>query len=272
MMVPELMLMWPVDARPRIRVAGQFPLEAAGFPFSYRSQTHALHLHGYAGTIRIAGRSFALAPGTLTLSPAGHDSSYDLPEPGVHWCIHFYPQPRKGRQPAVGLPWVRPLGDLQIDAARRFAHVARLHTQARQGAGRVIHAALALALQELLLWIGLLDQTHPPADESPSHVAVDHVVRIVQQELDRPLRVPELARRVRMSQNYLARLFRRRMGVTLPHFILKRRVEAARLLLATTDLPVKQIGARVGMPDPQHFNKQFRRLTGVSPTAARRRG
>jgi AraC-like DNA-binding protein len=35
------------------------------------------------------------------------------------------------------------------------------------------------------------------------------------------------------------------------------------------DLPMKRIAARVGMPDPQHFNKQFRLLTGLSPSAAR---
>ena len=36
-----------------------------------------------------------------------------------------------------------------------------------------------------------------------------------------------------------------------------------------TNLPVKQVGVRVGMPDPQHFNKQFRHFTGQSPTSYR---
>jgi transcriptional regulator GlxA family with amidase domain len=43
----------------------------------------------------------------------------------------------------------------------------------------------------------------------------------------------------------------------------------ARLLLVTTDLPVGAIAARVGVRDPQYFNKLVRRFLGDSPTAIR---
>ncbi len=265
-------LAWPVDARPRVRVAGQFQMEAKGFPFVYRSPSHALHLHGYDGTIRLMGRDYPLAPGVMTLSPAGLDSSYDLPRPGTHWCIHLDIQPVRHGEVSVRLPVWQPLGDLQMEAARRFAHIARLHATAQQRhrPRNPVAAAIPVALQELLLWTGLLEQPGlAPAGDRPD--PVDHVMSLVQRELHLPLCVPDLARRVHMSQNYLARRFRQRTGTTIPRYILLSRIESARLLLTTTDLPVKEIAARVGMPDPQHFNKQFRHIAGCSPSAARRR-
>ena len=75
-----------------------------------------------------------------------------------------------------------------------------------------------------------------------------------------------------MSQNYLARHFRQRFGQTLPRFFLMCRMNEARRLLETTDLSVKAAAARVGMPDAQHFNKQYRRFIGMSPTATRAAG
>ena len=86
-------LAWPVTARAQVQLAGLFPLQARGFAFVYRSPSHAIHLHEYAGTIRLSGKDYPLEPGTLTVSPANEDSSYDLPRPGVHWCVHFDPQP-----------------------------------------------------------------------------------------------------------------------------------------------------------------------------------
>ena len=41
----------------------------------------------------------------------------------------------------------------------------------------------------------------------------------------------------------------------------------ARHLFETSDLPVKDVAAAVGIPDPQYFNKQFRRINGMSPTS-----
>ena len=57
--------------------------------------------------------------------------------------------------------------------------------------------------------------------------------------------------------------------MTIPHRLIARRVEHARYLLESTDLPIWRVAERVGIPDPQHFNKTVRRLTGTSPSAIR---
>ena len=40
-------------------------------------------------------------------------------------------------------------------------------------------------------------------------------------------------------------------------------------LSAATALTIQEIGCAVGIPDPQYFNKQFRKVTGLSPSRYR---
>jgi AraC-like DNA-binding protein len=252
-----------------------------GFDHEYLSQTHALHLHDYHGTLRLgprAGPNFhdvPLTPGTLTLTPAGVPSSYDLRAPGTHYCVHFPPiSPPSGEALAVTLSVTRSLTLRYAEAVHRFQHIIRCHTRAvtdRAADRTVFDSAASVALQELLVWAGLLDTESPRADVSAAARAVERVTAYIDQHLHEAMSADELARVAGLSQNYLARLFRREMGMTIPRFVAGRRVALAKLLLQTTDLPIKLIGARAGYPDPQHFNKLFRAVAGVSPSKYRSR-
>ena len=104
---------------------------------------------------------------------------------------------------------------------------------------------------------------------SESQQAINKLLEMVHRNLDQNLRVEELAQKVQLSQNYLAKQFKQRMGKTIPRYILESRINRAKLLLQTTNLPVKQIAAQVGLPDAQHFNKQFRNITGQAPSQLR---
>ena len=127
-------------------------------------------------------------------------------------------------------------------------------------------------MQELLLTLALLEpEEQTPAEPTSSRVekAMLTLLELIDLRLKEVLAIPELAEASGLSQNYLARAFRRRYGMPVPHFILLRRVELARHLLTTSELTVKQVAHEVGLPDVQHFNKQFRRLAGMSPSAYR---
>lgn len=234
---------------------------------TYQSRTHALHLHEYQGTIRIKDQNHPLQPGTVTLSPAHHVTRYDLPKPGRHWCIHFHTV--RTVKPVVKLPlYVSSISPI-IDFAGRMAHIASLHASSMDNI--IAQTAASLALQELLLFLAYR-QSHTTKNNptSESQQSIDRLLELIQGNLDQTLRVETLAHKVDLSQNYLARHFKARMGMTIPAYILQARIQRAMLLLQTTNLPIKQIASQVGIPDAQHFNKQFRRLTGQSPSACRK--
>ena len=260
---------WPARELPGVVTASMFPLDDRGFGHAYRTPTHAVHLHDYVGTIRLRDRDFSLTPGTLTLSPAGEDSSYDLSRPGTHWCVHFDPA-TSSDGPLIRLPLVVTLGARAPEAAARFARVARLHQLAQRAGSHPASAiAASVAMAELLHWVGLLDLT-TDASTFNRDAVVERIVEYVDRNLPFAHNAQRLAETVGLSQNYLARLFHRHTGMTVARYKLSRRVEHAKLLLRSSLLPVKQIAIRIGLPDAQQFNKQFRSITGMSPSAYRR--
>lgn len=267
--VPLGVLRWPLGALPRVIRAGIYPLSDQGFTHHYhQGSSHALHLYGYFARMRHGGVEVNLQPGDFTFSPRGGNTSYHLPQPGQHYCIHFEPA-RRNAAPDVALPLHAALGPWREGAERRVMTVVRHLAGAVPDAHA--QAAASAALLELLLWMARHHQAPgAPVAGARALQAVERAAMLLERRLDAPLNVPQLAREVELSQNYLARLFRQRFGMTIPRYFLQRRMQWARDLLLLTDMPVSRVAEYVGMPDPQHFNKQFRRIVGQNPTSVRR--
>jgi AraC family transcriptional regulator len=83
------------------------------------------------------------------------------------------------------------------------------------------------------------------------------------------LRTAELARAIGISSPHLTRLFKQQVGVSIRQYAMQIRLHSARILLATTALPVKQVSHEVGIPDPSNFVRHFKKHFGVSPSAYR---
>jgi transcriptional regulator GlxA family with amidase domain len=92
----------------------------------------------------------------------------------------------------------------------------------------------------------------------------------IDRELAQPIAVADLARRFRLSHNHLTRLFRSHLGRTVVAWLRHRRAERARELLLHSDLPLAEIGRRVGLSDAQRLNKVLRGEFGQSPRQLRR--
>jgi AraC-like DNA-binding protein len=85
------------------------------------------------------------------------------------------------------------------------------------------------------------------------------------------LSLRDVAREVGMTPGHLTTVVRRRTGRTVQEWIIERRMAEARRLLADTDLPVREVATRVGVPDPGYFSRLFSRTHGTSPRKWRAR-
>lgn len=94
---------------------------------------------------------------------------------------------------------------------------------------------------------------------------VVEVVAVLERTYASPPSVRELADAVGVSACHLQHLFKRELRVSLTAFIRQRRLDAAAVLLATSDEYVSQIGVAVGIHDPANFNHAFKRQFGVAP-------
>lgn len=249
----------PLEILPRIAVAGQFLLADRDFSTIHQGRTHALHLHGYTGEMQLAGRRIGIAPGDITLSPAGLPSSYDLAAPGAHWCIHI--EAADGEGEGTGAPIALHLPGCAA-LRERFAHVGGLFATASDP---IAHIAARLAAQELLLT--LARRTDPLPEDDAAARAAEYIDRHFHEAIG----VRDIAVAAGRAPAYLARLFRSRFGTTVPHRLLQRRAEHARFLLESTDLPIWRVAERCGVADAQRFNKMVRSLLGASPSAVRAR-
>jgi len=92
------------------------------------------------------------------------------------------------------------------------------------------------------------------------------VFAVIERRFPEPLSLRDVAREVNLSAGHLTTVVRRRTGRTVQEWIVDRRMTAARRLLAGSDLPVGEIGRRVGYPDPGYFARVFGQVHGVSPT------
>jgi transcriptional regulator GlxA family with amidase domain len=98
---------------------------------------------------------------------------------------------------------------------------------------------------------------------------LDAAARIVASEYARPLRIEEVAHRVAISPRQLQRVFPEVCGLGFRAYLTRIRMCHAANLLATTDLPVKEVGRQVGYAEASQFSKAFKRIHHVSPSQAR---
>lgn len=88
--------------------------------------------------------------------------------------------------------------------------------------------------------------------------------------LHEPLRLRDLAALESMSVRTFTRRFREEVGVSPGQWLTRQRVERARHLLESTDLPVDRIARDSGFGTPQSLRTHLQTVIGVTPTAYRR--
>jgi transcriptional regulator GlxA family with amidase domain len=88
--------------------------------------------------------------------------------------------------------------------------------------------------------------------------------------LDEPLALDRLAAHAAMSVRTFTRRFRAETGQSPHTWLAARRVERARRLLETTDLPVERVAAEAGFGTAASLRLHLRSAIGVSPGAYRR--
>lgn len=92
----------------------------------------------------------------------------------------------------------------------------------------------------------------------------------LQEHLDEPVTIEDLAARSAMSPRTFARRFTDSVGTTPYQWLLRQRVALAQRLLEGTDLPVEAVAERSGMGSAVNLRKHFQRLVHTSPQAYRR--
>ncbi len=111
-----------------------------------------------------------------------------------------------------------------------------------------------------------------PILSAESHITdprIRTMIEYLRNNLHRNLSLAIMARAVNLSESRLRCLFSEVTGLPLAYYIKLLRLEAARQLLATEYLTVKEVMAKTGIKDSSHFNRDFKSAYGVTPSQYR---
>ena len=72
--------------------------------------------------------------------------------------------------------------------------------------------------------------------------------------------------------HYLSHLFSSEEGLTIEKFIIRQKVERAKELIGYGELSMAQVAEQLDYSSPAHLSRQFRQVTGLTPTEFQRLG
>ncbi|MGA9771560.1 MAG: AraC family transcriptional regulator [Blastocatellia bacterium] len=95
------------------------------------------------------------------------------------------------------------------------------------------------------------------------------VTEFIEDNIERDLAITEIADAVDLSPFHFARSFKQATGVSPHQYLIKSRIERAKSMLAKSELPIVEVGFRVGFKNQSHFTTLFRKMTHLTPKAYR---
>ncbi|MBW4582809.1 MAG: AraC family transcriptional regulator [Tildeniella nuda ZEHNDER 1965/U140] len=147
--------------------------------------------------------------------------------------------------------------------------IARLF-QAELDTGGVGSSLYAESLMQVLLihllrhHCALQPKIQPTTASLPAH-RLQTVQDYIHSRLDQPLQLAELAAVSGLSQYHFCRVFKQTIGLAPYQYVLKQRMEKAKVLLHQGNHTLVEISLLVGCTDQSRFAKHFRKHFGVTP-------
>lgn len=136
--------------------------------------------------------------------------------------------------------------------------------------GRMYAESLASLLAVQLLRHHSSVTLPPPRRETRLPPAtLKRATEFIEEHLGGDVSLAAIAGAVGLSPYHFSRLFRASTGLSPHQYVIRRRVERARLLLKTTDWSLAAIAHEVGFASGSHLATHVRRLLGIAPVALR---
>jgi AraC-like DNA-binding protein len=169
--------------------------------------------------------------------------------------------------PAGNLFRIKEDSILQEDAWASLPYIKQLVDEIQSP--HPFQAVRVRAILQLLISWAIHRTNHAHHHERP--LIPQQCVRLIQfiEAHDGNVTPDMLAKVLDLSPAYFSRVFRSTYGVSPKVWIVQQRIHFATVLLASTELTLKEMASRLGYSDFFHFSRQFKQVIGVSPRAYR---
>lgn len=232
--------------------------------------------------VEIAGRRYELTPGRMYMIPPSVSHSDICDGHFEHYYIHVYEDPQSpvhiledckfplsisaegsDRELFDRLSRLNPHMRLPHSAPSSYDDSRGLSASLRRNRNRTLHEQLESRGIVCQLIARFLAEAKPKEENGDRRI--ERAIQHIRQNINKPIDLEELVRLSCMSKDHFIRTFRAEIGVTPMRYIIERKMELARLLLATDEMPVKSVAYATGYYDHSYFNRLFKKETGITP-------
>lgn len=221
---------------------------------------------------KLVGRRGHLGPGGLVILPAGAASTWHLEHQGEVRHLHLYLSPMLIQQIAAEVnihpDTVQLIDAMGVTDPQITSIALSLLSELRSdGLGGKLYVE---SLANLLVIHLLRHHSSMKLPSIPHHVGLPRTTLrqatgYIEDHLAEDLSLSVIAAAVNISPYHFARLFKASVGLSPHQYVIHRRIERAKLLLATTNWPLTTIAHMVGCSSDSHLTMHFKRLTGLTP-------
>ena len=101
--------------------------------------------------------------------------------------------------------------------------------------------------------------------QSIASKAINKCIDYIYEHLHTRITVEILSEKCGLSTAYLSRLFKKETGYTISSYILSKKLETAKSMLAYSDYSIAEISAALAFPSQSYFSNAFKKEYGLTP-------
>jgi len=102
----------------------------------------------------------------------------------------------------------------------------------------------------------------------PGHMQSDNVAAVlsyIEKHYKENITLESVSNAIYLNPNYVSRLFKKEVGVTMSSYIIFKKLEEAKKMLEHTDKSIIDISAATGFTELSYFCKVFKKNVGFTP-------
>lgn len=249
----------------KILVAGRTRFTAEDGLVTRRFHHHTLILTiSGRGLIEVAGQHFAAGAGSVVWLDTAMQYAHGCHADADHW--HYLWMSIDGH----GLDAV--FAFLRVGQSPVFAGSGGAEPLFEQAIGMLANRsqttdALSSAIVGQLVALLVAERGE---QEEDSGERIQRLMRALRADIARNWQIEDMAAISNLSASQLHRQFRQKTGTTPMDWMRHERMNLAKRLLTESNAKISAVALSCGYADPYHFSRDFRRISGQSPSEFRR--
>ncbi|WP_068604647.1 AraC family transcriptional regulator [Paenibacillus swuensis] len=229
------------------------------------------------GSLRLNQQAYELVPGTVFIMIPGQEMVIRTePTNTLHFIsFHYYPAfvTWEGKTPRISerMPdhfQFSPIVQLEVSSRVNRLFREAYETWHEKSLGYEWRAKLLF----LRVWneLSKLNSVSAEAYGEDLQQSIEHCMDYMREYYQEKITRGDLAKEAGLSESYLSTVFKKHTGISPVQYLNKLRLDAAKRLLRTTELPIVEVARLSGYADSFYFARMFAREIGMSPSEYRK--